>query len=548
MTSVITDPLAELGEVAQLLGADDVLRDASSVAARVAEGLFYVACVGQFKRGKSTLINALLGEDLLPTGVIPVTAVITVVRYGAAPRAIVRFLDGAERAVERQAIADYIAEDRNPGNRKNVQVLEIEMPTPLLESGMCLVDTPGLGSVFETNSETTRQFVPHIDAALIVLGADPPISGEEAAVVEQIAQQVPDLLFVLNKADRLSATDVEQAAAFCRRILDARLGRGIEIFTLSALQPSTRDFPKLEARLAGLARESGADLVRSAEARALQRLGARVMHEIDERRAALLRPVEENQQRLQTLQRGVDEAQRSLRDLSFLFMAEERDLNVRFAAERDRFLENVTAGAVDELRREVRAADVRATALRDFAMRAAQRIAEQRVRTWLVEIEPRAERMYAKAVERFIALSRDFVGQFGDVAERIDFDQTFRTRRRFFFTTLSALTGRLPGASVVDVFRTRSSFLAKTLRDGEMFLRRLLNANSARVANDLTDRVLESRRRLESEIRRQLQNLVAAATRAAERARAMQESGADRVKGELDDLDRIATRVAEACR
>ena len=72
--------LAALGEE---LGANRVAEDARDLAARVSEGRFYLACIGQFKRGKSTLINALIGEPVLPVGFIPVTAVPTVIRYGA---------------------------------------------------------------------------------------------------------------------------------------------------------------------------------------------------------------------------------------------------------------------------------------------------------------------------------------------------------------------------------------------------------------------------------------------------------------------------------
>lgn len=545
----MSDPLHELLGIASSLGAQEVVREAASIERRVAEGLFYVACVGQFKRGKSTLINALVDDDILPTGVVPVTAVITIVRYGSSPRAIVRFLDGREQIIDRHSLAGYIAEERNPGNRKSVQVIEVEVPSATLASGMCLVDTPGLGSVFETNSETTRRFLPHVDAALIVLGADPPVSGDEANVAAQIAQQVPDMIFVLNKADRLAESEVAQAVAFCERILRQRLNRAIEIYTISALEriegKTTRGWSDLDMRLRALARDSGADLVRSAETRGLRRLSGRLLHEVSERRAALLRPMRETEERLASLRGAVEEAKRSLGDLSFLFMSEERNLSVRFGQEREHFLAEVTPAALKELRKAIGKAEVRRGSLRDFAMRAAQRIAEQRIRTWLSEIEPRAEEMYAQAVERFIQLSREFVGRLaGEVAERIDFDPTFRTKRRFFFTDLSALTGRLPGASIFDGVRPHSNFVNKTIRDADRFLHRLLDTNSARVANDLLDRVVESRRRLESEIRNQLENLVGAATRAAEQARETQASGAERVRDQVESLEAIGSRIA----
>ena len=74
--------LLRLGRLAQELGTEPVAEEARELAARVSEGRFYVACVGQFKRGKSTLLNALVGHEVVPTGCIPVTAVPTVIRFG----------------------------------------------------------------------------------------------------------------------------------------------------------------------------------------------------------------------------------------------------------------------------------------------------------------------------------------------------------------------------------------------------------------------------------------------------------------------------------
>ena len=76
------------------------------------------------------------------------------------------------------------------------------------------MDTPGLGSVFAGNTAATQPFVPHIDAAIVVVGADPPISGEELALVEEVGKQVHDVLVVMNKADRTSDEDREIAKSF----------------------------------------------------------------------------------------------------------------------------------------------------------------------------------------------------------------------------------------------------------------------------------------------------------------------------------------------
>ena len=76
--------LSRLAELAEQLDAKQVASDARSVTERVSEGRFYVACIGQFKRGKSSVLNALVGDSILPTGVVPVTAVPTIIRYGRA--------------------------------------------------------------------------------------------------------------------------------------------------------------------------------------------------------------------------------------------------------------------------------------------------------------------------------------------------------------------------------------------------------------------------------------------------------------------------------
>jgi predicted GTPase len=203
--------LLRLGRLAQELGAEPVAEEARELAARVSEGRFYVACVGQFKRGKSTLLNALVGHEVVPTGFVPVTAVPTVIRFGDKPHARVRMRDGAWRDVAMTDLKEYVTEELNAENKKAVDGAEVFVPSPLLSSGMCFVDTPGLGSVFTGNTATTQAFIPHIDAALVVVGADPPIAGEELALVEEVGKQVQDLILVINKADR--TTDPERAAA-----------------------------------------------------------------------------------------------------------------------------------------------------------------------------------------------------------------------------------------------------------------------------------------------------------------------------------------------
>ncbi|MGB0064375.1 MAG: dynamin family protein, partial [Terracidiphilus sp.] len=275
--------LLRLAGLAQALAADSIAEEARELAARVSEGRFYVACVGQFKRGKSTLLNALVGREVVPAGFIPVTAVPTVIRFGDKLHARVRMRDASWREVELRDLKEYVTEELNPENKKGVDGAEVFVPSLLLSSGMCFVDTPGLGSVFTGNTATTQAFIPHIDAALVVVGADPPIAGEELALVEAVGKQVQNLILVINKADRTS--DAERAAAvkFTREILEKRLHRPMgEVFEVSAAERMEnlgplRDWEKLLATFHRLVDDSGTNLVRAACDRGLQRLSEQLL-------------------------------------------------------------------------------------------------------------------------------------------------------------------------------------------------------------------------------------------------------------------------------
>jgi hypothetical protein len=122
-----------LAVVARDLGAEDIAREASDLETRPGEGRFFVACVGQFKRGKSTLLNALVGQPILPTGVVPVATALTAVRYGPTLGTRVRFSDGRETDVDPVQIRDYVSETHNPANQKGVAVVEVTRVTAWAE-------------------------------------------------------------------------------------------------------------------------------------------------------------------------------------------------------------------------------------------------------------------------------------------------------------------------------------------------------------------------------------------------------------------------------
>src|ERR1700693_3016447 len=176
-------PLEVLSLLAVKAQALTAASEASLLAARVEQDLFYVACVGQFKRGKSTLLNALVGETILPVGVVPVTSVVTGLRHGGSRAARVRFESGQWQEIDPSDLASYVSETENPENRKGVLAAEVFLPNPLLSSALCVLDTPVVGFIFDRSGAVPCFLTPHLEPSRAARGRNPPISGEELALV-----------------------------------------------------------------------------------------------------------------------------------------------------------------------------------------------------------------------------------------------------------------------------------------------------------------------------------------------------------------------------
>jgi GTP-binding protein EngB required for normal cell division len=549
--------LQELAQIACDAGAEHLAGEAQVLAQRVLEGLFYVACVGQFKRGKSSLINALIGDAVLPVGVAPITTVVTVIRYGEKRGARIRFAKGDWQVIEPEQLTSFVSEEHNPENSKGVTAVEVFTPSKLLSSGMCLVDTPGIGSVFSGNTEATRTFVPHIDAGIVVLGGDPPISGDELSLVEEASKYCQDFLFVLNKVDRLSDAECKTAADFSLKVLSKRLGKmSRPLFALSAAERLAgsgieRDWAAFVGALDTLAKESGSDLVRSAEERGSSLITERLSRFLDENRDALLRPVAESEKRVTSLRSCVAAAQQSLNDLGFLFTAEQERLGRIFREKRDEFLKRALAAARWEFSDELGRLKLRGTALRDKAVDIACRICQRWLGKWHDEAEPAAETLYVGATRRFIDLANEFLVKLANsgndaianLPTLVEPEKGFRVKSRLFYVTLMSLTGRTPFGWLIDLIGPRSLRMRRTERDIGEYLEYVLTINANRIANDLDDRVIESRRRLESEIHTHLSGVSSAAEIALNRAKERQAQGQAAVENELARIEALRKRL-----
>jgi small GTP-binding protein len=240
--------IAEIIRSAQAIDTTDgeLLSQRRELAARLAEDRFNLLVVGRFSRGKSTLMNALLGSDSLPTGIVPITSVITTVRYGSRTQVVLNFNgSGLRREVPLSQLPDYVTQKGNPGNIKKLAYAEIELPVELLRRGFFFVDTPGLGSPIIENTLTTERFLPEADAFLLVTSYESPLSEEEDRILNRIRHTNKKIFFVINKQDTVSTEEKTEALNF----LEERLERFAfalppQVFSVSARQA-------LEAKLKG---------------------------------------------------------------------------------------------------------------------------------------------------------------------------------------------------------------------------------------------------------------------------------------------------------
>ena len=286
--SALASALSEL----TALGSERDREQLAALRDRLEAARLRVLVVGEAKRGKSTLVNALLGRDVLPSGVTPLTAVATTVRYGDDERAEVRFLDGHDEKHPLAALFDLVTERGNPGNRRRIAGVTVYVAAPVLAGGVELVDTPGTGSVFEWDTQAAHEALRSMDAAVFVLTADPPVSASERNLLEQVAALSVTTFVVLNKADHLDEPGLAEALEFTRRVL-ASSGHGGTVYPMSAraaLGDGDPGFAAFEADFSAYLSARGAsDLRASAVAQARRMAGALLDEVAVTRRAAEMR-------------------------------------------------------------------------------------------------------------------------------------------------------------------------------------------------------------------------------------------------------------------
>src|ERR1035441_1729972 len=191
-----------------------------------------VAVLGRFKAGKSSFLNHFIGRSILPVGVVPVTAVVTELRYGAREEARVHHRDG-----------------RNPENTKQVDLISVELPELRRYRGLKFVDTPGLGSALSHNTRTSLDWLPNVGLAWFGVSVDPPLSQRDIDLLKSLYQYTPKVGVLLTKVDLLSEQELAEVVEFVRAQLARNLPGTPQVFPYSTKPGFERFREALEAEV-----------------------------------------------------------------------------------------------------------------------------------------------------------------------------------------------------------------------------------------------------------------------------------------------------------
>jgi GTP-binding protein EngB required for normal cell division len=194
---------------------------------------FEIAVFGRVNSGKSSLLNFILAEAVLPVGVNPMTAVPTRLVHGTEPRLTVRFADRGVEQYNVASLAEFAAEQYNPGNARHVTNLVVELPSAKLRDGVVFVDTPGLGSLATAGAAETMAYLPRCDLGVVLIDAGSTLTEEDLRTIQSLYEAGIPATVLLSKADLLGPADRSQAIDYIAGHIFSDLGLRLQVRPVS---------------------------------------------------------------------------------------------------------------------------------------------------------------------------------------------------------------------------------------------------------------------------------------------------------------------------
>jgi len=260
-----------------------------------------IATMGEFSAGKSTFVNALLGEAIAPMGVLPTTTTINVFRRGTGGGARVHYRDGRIGMVDKGDVQEFL-HGLDDEEAQRIRHMEIER-TGSRMGDAAVVDTPGLNALDDYHEQVAREFLDEADAVVWVFSATRSGAASEVGILTELRDSGRQVLGVLNKVDTLDAGEQKELAEYLREQLGEVLVevvplRGNDALTFRTEGGSGTDpFAGVETALDRHFLRKARELKRSLTAR-------RLLEALEAARSAAIEAVE-------ALEKGADEARRA---------------------------------------------------------------------------------------------------------------------------------------------------------------------------------------------------------------------------------------------
>jgi GTP-binding protein EngB required for normal cell division len=207
------------------------------VLSRLESTEFEIAFFGRVSSGKSSLLNYLLGCEVLPIGVLPVTAVLTRLRRGDDPELVVRFQISQPQRMPAERIAEFVTEEGNPDNRHRVAEVEVYLPSPRLAQGVAFIDTPGVGSLATFGAAQTKAYLPRCDLGVLLVDAGSSLNHEDLAILQGFYDAAIPTMVLMSKADLLDSADRQRVINYIKEQTRDVLGSDVPVFPASIRGP-----------------------------------------------------------------------------------------------------------------------------------------------------------------------------------------------------------------------------------------------------------------------------------------------------------------------
>lgn len=206
MVSSINTALADLEKICGEMKMEENRKDLENIRRKLAEHRFAVGVMGEFKRGKSTVINSLLEKEVMPSDILPCSATMNRVTYDMHPHVVLHMRDGSTKDISVDRLASYVTKltGENESRAAGVDEAIVYYPCRFCQNGVDIVDTPGLNDD-ERMNKISEEVIPKLDAVIMVLTPDNPFSMSEAEFVRSklMTSDLGRLIFLVNKIDQV---------------------------------------------------------------------------------------------------------------------------------------------------------------------------------------------------------------------------------------------------------------------------------------------------------------------------------------------------------